>query len=205
MNQQAFPIIRTLDETIAYMQGEILDLIANGRIPDTVECFSDLHDYIDANELGDFCVDAYADAMIAHFGGRDPDDGGMPDAMLDYINECQEAISVWLACDFHRQYKREFPDFFLDVAIPDGFVDESWHNDAMPSFGKALPNGKILRLFIDYADRSLSDFADVDDAHYTRFCLCVGDADDCVGNDIILSSNDYQAILDAIDQWEDAQ
>ena len=36
-----------------------------------------------------------ADALIAHFGGRDGH-GGMPQGMLDYINAAQEAIDKWL-------------------------------------------------------------------------------------------------------------
>jgi len=56
------------------------------------------------------------------------------------------------------KYQREFPDFGeLDVALPPGFTDESWHNDAMPSFAKELPNGYFLKLWIDYADQSKSE------------------------------------------------
>lgn len=56
------------------------------------------------------------------------------------------------------KYLREFPDYgVLDVTLPLGFTDESWHNDAMPSFAKELPNGYFLKLWIDYADQSKSE------------------------------------------------
>lgn len=56
------------------------------------------------------------------------------------------------------RYLREFPDFGeLDVTLPAGFTDESWHNDAMPSFAKELPNGYFLKLWVDYADQSKSE------------------------------------------------
>lgn len=52
-----------------------------------------------------------------------------------------------------NQYKSEFPDFGeMDVAIPPGFVDTSWHNDTMPSFQKEQSDGSFLTLWVDYAD-----------------------------------------------------
>lgn len=53
------------------------------------------------------------------------------------------------------RYQREFASFGeLDVCLPDGFTDESWHNDTMPSFVRKLWNGYFLRLWIDYKDPS---------------------------------------------------
>ena len=46
-----------------------------------------------------------------------------------------------------RTYATEFPDFVLDVVIPEGFHDQSWHNDVCPSF-----SGRGVRLWIDYKD-----------------------------------------------------
>lgn len=58
---------------------------------------------------------------------------------------------------FTCNYREEFPEFGeLDVQIPLGFNDVSWHNDAMPSFQMKLPCGNSVRLWIDYLDRSLS-------------------------------------------------
>ena len=56
-------------------------------------------------------------------------------------------------------YREEFPEFGeLDVVLPDGFVDVSWHNDAMPSFERRLPDGSTVKIWVDYADRGVGDF-----------------------------------------------
>ena len=195
--QRAFPIIRTIEETIEHMKAEVMAEIASGRIPDSVESFSDLHDYVDANEFGDFCDDQYADAMIAHFGGRDADEG-MPDAMMDYIVTCQDAIHVWLSEHGHRLYKREFPDFVLDVVIPEGFEDISWHNDAMPRWrypaNPAKSEASII-LWVDYADAVMRE------SDHPRFVLADGDD----RADVLIETDDYNAVLKMIAMWEDAQ
>jgi hypothetical protein len=51
-------------------------------------------------------------------------------------------------------YKTEFPDFGeLDVVIPEGFHDRSWHNDTQPCFGrKRWPQGDYVYIWVDYAD-----------------------------------------------------
>lgn len=88
--------IPTLDETIALMKKEILHDVRGRRVPMDVKTFSDLHDFVDANEYGEFCVDSVAEAMIAYFGGRDQHEG-MPERMLEYINAAQNAINEWIA------------------------------------------------------------------------------------------------------------
>lgn len=42
----------TVAERIEFAQEQILDDIVDGVVPDTVRSFSDLHDYVDANEYG---------------------------------------------------------------------------------------------------------------------------------------------------------
>jgi len=46
-------------------------------------------------------------------------------------------------------YRTEFPDFDPTTlpAIPDGWTDQSWHNDACPSFN----TGRGMVVFIDFA------------------------------------------------------
>lgn len=88
--------MKTKAEVVAQIKAEILEDIAAGRVPADVKSFGDLHDYRDANCYGGFCDDAVADEMIAHFGGR-PEHEGMPDAMIEFINEVQEEIHTWLA------------------------------------------------------------------------------------------------------------
>lgn len=87
--------IPTVEESIQRMKVEILSHILRKIIPDTVQCFADLHDYVDANEFGGFCDDELADAMVIHYGGRDTHEG-MPEAMLEHINAAQDAITEWI-------------------------------------------------------------------------------------------------------------
>ncbi len=47
-------------------------------------------------------------------------------------------------------YKEEFPHFELDVQIPDGFEDNSWHNDVCPNWIKNNSDGSVINLWIDY-------------------------------------------------------
>lgn len=54
-------------------------------------------------------------------------------------------------------YKTEFPDFKLDVPIPAGFIDNSWHNNVMPCWYRKLSDGRMVVLWIDYADPALRD------------------------------------------------
>jgi len=85
-------------QTIFAMKVSIANDIQIGLVPPTVKCFSDLHDYMDANEYGGFCVDEYADLLIELFGGRDEHEG-IPQAYLDFINEAQETIDQWMTAE----------------------------------------------------------------------------------------------------------
>lgn len=87
-----------------------------------------------------------------------------------------------------RTYRSEFPEFTLDVVIPSGFKDESWHNDAMPCFTKSIADERTLRLWIDYTNPDMREF---DTA--PRFAL-VSDID---GEDTIeiMSTDDYAEIV----------
>ena len=44
-----------IEHAIERSKAEILEDIATGRVPDTVSSFSELHDYVDANEYGGLC------------------------------------------------------------------------------------------------------------------------------------------------------
>jgi hypothetical protein len=65
-------------------------------------------------------------------------------------------------------YKTEFPDFILDVEIPEGFEDNSWHNNVAPSWVKTIDpaNNIDMILFIDYADPAMREYQG-----YPRFCV----------------------------------
>lgn len=92
-------------------------------------------------------------------------------------------------------YQTEFPDFVLDVTIPDGFVDASWHNDSMPSWVAITADGLYIYLFIDYADPEMSDFWGSDD--WNRFALYVGNEEGMMDTTLCLT-NDWHDILNAI-------
>lgn len=96
------------------------------------------------------------------------------------------------------RYRREFAEFgLLDIVIPEGFEDVSWHNDSCPSFAcDALG----VYLFVDYADRSMSDFP-----KNKRFSLVRGEVEDGVmvhadaGEDATLAhTDDFQEVLAVI-------
>lgn len=65
----------------------------------------------------------------------------------------------------------------------------------MPRFTRELPNGQTLTLWVDYADRSLSEFNDAE-----RFMAELMSFD---GEYIeTLSSNDWEDILSFITEYE---
>lgn len=90
-------------------------------------------------------------------------------------------------------HKTEFPDFTLDVTIPDGFEDHSWHNDVCPHFVKQISENRCLSLWIDYADRAASEFPD-----FPRFLIEVLDTDKLGFEDAAITSlhsNVWQEIV----------
>lgn len=73
-------------------------------------------------------------------------------------------------------YKTEFPDF-PDADIPPVFLaapwrDQSWHNDACPSFARPLGDGKEVHVYVDYVDESARDICGEG-----RFCVSLTDDD----------------------------
>lgn len=90
-------------------------------------------------------------------------------------------------------YQTEHPGFEFPegVTVPEGWTDESWHNDACPSWTKY-----DLRLWIDYP-AELSEF----DGELPRFSLAIINLhgehlDDLIGSD------DWAVILKAIKDYE---
>ena len=76
-------------EAIARCQREILEDIASGRVPATVERFSQLHDYVDANEYGGACEDMPICA---------DDDSNIDEchANTDFWNHVHHEVDLWL-------------------------------------------------------------------------------------------------------------
>jgi hypothetical protein len=85
--------------TIERMKCEICEEAATGRIPKTGRRFSQLHDYIDANELGGFCEECWPDVLDQLLGGPEDDDDAetlFTSKGTAFMNEAQTAIDMWL-------------------------------------------------------------------------------------------------------------
>ena len=85
-----------------------------------------------------------------------------------------------------ERFREEFPDFVLDVTLPDGWEDTSWHNDSCPSF----EFGKF-RLWIDYAD---CDHREIESGK--RFMLVV--LDDHADFVEVCSTDNWSDMLDIL-------
>lgn len=89
-------------------------------------------------------------------------------------------------------YHHEFPDFgTMDVTIPAGFADSSWHNDVCPSYEKPVRPGVWLKVWVDYADADLREIGG------PRFALQLCDDD---GARDIITTDDWADILGAIER-----
>ncbi len=86
---------KTKEQVITQMKKEVLECMSEGQIPFTASSFSELHEYIDANELGGFCDDD-----CPHDSSSDEDTA--------FINDCQGAIDEWLRSTEFRKKKRAY-------------------------------------------------------------------------------------------------
>lgn len=92
-------------------------------------------------------------------------------------------------------YKTEFPDFKLDVTIPAGFIDNSWHNNQMPCWIRELSDYRMMVLWIDYADPDLRDHP-----QNARFVLQVTDNTMTDVHENFASDN-YDDVLDFLSDY----
>lgn len=93
-------------------------------------------------------------------------------------------------------YQVEFPDFDPETmpAIPGGFADWSWHNDACPSFGNVALG---LQIYIDFADVKMREMPMAG-----RFAVFTLDAQGCLNSDeAVLVADDWQAIMDWLEEF----
>lgn len=89
-------------------------------------------------------------------------------------------------------YQKEFPDFpRADLpAIPQGFEDNSWHNDSCPNFTSAELG---LRIWVDFADKAQREHPDA-----SRFTLEPSDNEDSITDPIC--TDDWAVILEAVEE-----
>ena len=89
----------------------------------------------------------------------------------------------------------EFPDFDLATLpdIPADWVDDSWHNDACPSF-TAGPDG-ALKIYVDYDSLELREHPDLT----FRFSVSsYNEAGDMLTH---LETNDWASVLAFVESW----
>jgi hypothetical protein len=65
---------------VAFSISQILNDIQSGRVPNTVASFSELHDYVDANEYGNLCDES----------------SGIDWLSSDYAEAVQNAVNIWI-------------------------------------------------------------------------------------------------------------
>jgi len=88
-------------------------------------------------------------------------------------------------------YRTEFPDFVLDVAIPEGWFDTSWHNDVSPSW--ETPGH--LKVWVDHADPAQREYHG-----RPRFCVMHADDDE---SDPLLETDSWDDVLKLIAECDD--
>jgi hypothetical protein len=74
----------SLEATVDAMKAEITYDIINGTVPTTVSTYSELHDYVDANEYGS---DTAFDTLV------DTDEW---DNVVEHLNRAQNVVNEWL-------------------------------------------------------------------------------------------------------------
>ena len=84
-----------------------------------------------------------------------------------------------------------FPDYpTADLPpIPSHWLDSSWHNDACPSFTVAG-----LHVFVDYADPAKRELVGE-----PRFTVTTEDASKMSCVSVVIATDDWQAVIDAVD------
>lgn len=193
--QQAY-----IDDTTARMKAEIVEDMTTGRIgPDTFS-FAGLHDFVDANEYGGLCEESEGgtlrglDLAESLFPETESEDG--ENGWTRVTEKMQTAVGEWLASRRHLHelppYRAEFPRFgVLDVVVPEGWIDESWHDEACPSFTRGR-----LRIWIDFANPE-----DREAGGLTRFCLMREDGPGAGTTELdrmLCSTNDWAEVLEEI-------
>lgn len=61
-------------------------------------------------------------------------------------------------------YRKEFPDYPEDQmpALPEGWEDVSWHNDACPAFRRIIHGEVGVTIYVDYAEAAEREFPECD-------------------------------------------
>ena len=118
-----------IEHAIERSKAEILEDIAQGVVPGTVSSFSELHDYVDANEYGGLCSDAWF-CLPEHADDLTVEANGGWLLHFEHSAAVQDAVDAWLqrrtAC---REIGHKFEyayDLNYDVAFNPS-IDQSDH------------------------------------------------------------------------------
>jgi len=89
----------------------------------------------------------------------------------------------------------EFSDFPVDAmpALPEGFIDSSWHNDACPLL---INEARGLAVWVDFPDPAMREMQDG-----SRFLVCSWSEEDGTGADDerTFGSDDWTEVLQYLD------
>jgi hypothetical protein len=126
--------------------------------------------------------------VTEHEGSTLPD--YMCHALVGWYKNVQEGTDAAYQEYFMPQYQREFPRFGeMDVPIPSGWEDSSWHNDICPSFRVRLDEAYALRIAVDFKDPNEREHS-----HGHRFSLDLYDKDE-EWQETILTTDDWDKVL----------
>ena len=93
--------IDRLDAAVSRAKLQIIRDVRTGRVPPEVATFSELHDYVDANEYGDACEwPAFA---------SETDDEGYQVAMMEFWNSAQDQLDDWITSGEMRRSLQKGP------------------------------------------------------------------------------------------------
>ncbi|SPS02218.1 MULTISPECIES: hypothetical protein [Cupriavidus] len=132
-------------------KAQIQQEIASGRIPPTVKTFSELHDFVDANEFGGLCAD---EGDLPRLFPRITESDA--EAFCEAANQVQQALDTWLASGMEKA----------------SILISSLVEDALHAACLAVQE----RLKIDYGDVAGVFFSGTQkedfDAMFSRYVLC---------------------------------
>lgn len=83
------PVV-TVADAVTRGKREVLEDVVAGRVPSTVKSYSELHDYVDANEYGGACSDFAGEFAI------EPANDEEAQKQWDYWNAVQGALDEWI-------------------------------------------------------------------------------------------------------------
>ena len=103
-------------------------------------------------------------------------------------------------------YKTEFPHYagpIPDVFLSAPWTDESWCNDACPSFARRMADGREIHVYVDEdspADREVWTHPDGKQTPCPRYSVRITDDDGCFFDDENLSffSDSLADVLDRV-------